>query len=269
MVIVHDCVYLAHLFALRCLPAHTPAIVVKHTGQVRFASRAGSLLFSLLNRYIFPCFLRKARVLVFVTQSKRDSFPAVPDVASEVIVNGIDTTLFAPSGAVRDGSLLFVGRFVDKKGIQIVKEMARLMPQRRFTLAGFGPTDPRDWGLPNVECHWGPDAEAIAALYCRAAAVILPSETEGTPLVALEALACETPVVIGETGTAPDRALARQLALLPVDIDNPVQTAQLWAARLESAIARSTPDRNVIVASHSTRKMAGAYRNLIARLEEL
>ncbi len=267
VVIQHDCVYLAHLVALWCVRPGTRAIVVKHTGTVRFSNWLGRTLFGLLNRRVFPFFLRKADALVFVTQAKRDNFAPVEGVPAVIIPNGVDTRLFAPSSVARDGSLLFAGRFVDKKGIHIIRELARLLPQHRFVLAGFGPVDPRHWKLANIECHWSPDAETLAGLYARARAVVLPGETEGTPLVALEALACGTPVLIGDKGIAPDPALTRQLTMLPVNVDRPVETAQLWAARLEGAIDESRPERRVIVTAYGTGRMAQDYRALIATLD--
>ena len=266
VVIQHDCIYLAHLLALCSLRRGTRTIVVKHTGTIRFSSALGRALFGFLNRRVFPFFLRKADALVFVTEAKRNNFAPIEDMPAVVIPNGIDTELFAPLPDAHGDHFLFVGRFVDKKGVHVVRELARLLPQHRFVLAGFGPVDPRRWALANVDCHWSPDAATLARLYASARAVILPGETEGTPLVALEALACETPVLIGDSAAAPDPALARQLAMLPVDIDQPAETARYWAQRLEDAVEQSRPDRPAIVAAYGAGRMAHDYRTLIASL---
>lgn len=263
VILVHDCVYLTHLLALYIAQAGIPAIVIKHTGEVRFSSLAGRTIFGFLNRRFFPYFLRKAAAVVFVTQAKRDNFPVIDGPKTLVIPNGIDTANFEAPSADRSTELLFVGRFVHKKGIGVIHEMARLMPERRFVLVGFGPVDPREWNLPNIICHWRPGRAEIAAHYKRTHALVLPGETEGTPLVALEALSCDTPVVIGDTGKSPDAALSSQMALLPVDVDRPIHTARAWVELLDDAIARSHPDRNTIVSTYGAERMARDYMDLI------
>lgn len=266
ILIVHDSVYLANLAAIAAAPETTRTIVVKHTGEVRFSSLMGRAAFSLFTHRLAPLVLRKTDALAFVTQTKLDNSRPIEGPRSLVIPNGIDTSVFAPDGSPRDDRLLFVGRFVAKKGIGIVREMARLMPERRFVVAGYGSDDPRQWGLSNVECHWQPSPTDIAKLLSRCHAAILPGETEGTPLVALEALACEARVVIGEMGKAPDGALDRQMARLPVDVEDPKGTAQIWAARLDETITLSSPDRGVIEREYSASRMARDYADLIAEL---
>lgn len=264
VLLVHDSVYLANLVTLAAKHARSHSIVIKHTGEVRFSNPIGQLALGLFNHRIAPMVLRHADALAFVTQAKLDNSRAFAGPRMVVIPNGIDTSVFAPDGRARDGSLLFVGRFVPKKGIAIIREMAQLMPDRRFVVAGYGRDDPRRWGLPNLTCHWQPEPAQIAQLLSACRAAILPGETEGTPLVALEALACEAPVVIGELGKAPDPTLDAQMARLPVDVDQPLETARAWCAALDAAIARSQPDRAVIVRDYSAARMAQSYAALIA-----
>lgn len=266
VMLVHDSVYLSNLAAIASAHRQTPSIVIKHTGEVRFSSRFGQLAFSVFNDRVAPRILGNTDALAFVTKAKLENSKPVAGPLATVIPNGIDTDVFAPTGQPRDGSLLFVGRFVAKKGIEIVREMARSMPDRRFVLAGYGTIDPREWPESNVTCHWRPDPAQLAQLYSACAACILPGETEGTPLVALEALACEAPTVIGQQGAAPDAELDRQMAQLPVDVENPKQTARLWCEGLESAIAASKPDRAGIIRDYSAQRMASDYARLIEKI---
>ena len=264
--LVHDSVYLANLAALAAVPKNIPSIVVKHTGEVRFSSRFGQRAFGLFNGKLEPYFLKRADALAFVTQAKLQNSRPIPGPHCLVIPNGIDTNIFAPSGAARDGSLLFVGRFVPKKGIRILREMAQQMPGRQFAVAGYGGDDPRNWGLANVTCYWQPNPQEIAGLLSRCGAAIFPGETEGTPLVALEALACEAPTIIGNHARAPDPALDSQMAMLPVDLDDPYRTARIWCAKLDEAITRSQPNRSIIIRNYSAQRMARDYVALIERI---
>lgn len=266
VIVVHDTVYLSNLVAIVSAHRQTPSIVIKHTGEVRFSSRFGQLVFSLFNGALVPTLLERTDALAFVTRAKLDNSAPINGPLATVINNGIDTDVFAPTGVPRDGSLLFVSRFVEKKGVGVVREMARLMPDRQFVLAGYGTIDPRGWPESNIACHWRPEPKELAALYSACGAFILPGETEGTPLVALEALACEAPTVIGEKGVAPDAELGRQMAHLPVDVSNPLETARNWCANLDKAIARSKPDRSVIIRDYSAQRMARDYAALIDRI---
>lgn len=266
VMLVHDSVYLSNLAAIASAHQQTPSIVIKHTGEVRFSSRFGQLAFSVFNSGVAPRILKRTDALAFVTRAKLENSAPIKGPLATVITNGIDTDVFAPTGEPRDGSLLFVGRFVAKKGVEVVHEIARLMPDRQFVLAGYGSVNPHEWPENNVTCHWRPEPGDLAALYSTCRACILPSETEGTPLVALEALACEAPTVIGEKGTAPDAELDRQMAQLPVDVENPRETARNWCERLDEAIARSKPNRGSIIRDYSAQRMARDYAALIDRI---
>lgn len=266
VLIVHDSVYLANLAALQAVSSKTQSIVVKHTGEVRFSSIFGRLAFGAFNSIIAPKALKNTDALAFVTQAKLDNTTKFDGPRMLVIPNGIDTRVFQPGDAPRSDDLLFVGRFVAKKGSQIIREMARLMPDRNFVVAGYGTDDPRQWGLDNVKCHWKPEPTEIAALLSQCRAAIFPGETEGTPLVALEALACNAPTVIGEMGKAPDPILDSQMSNLPVDVENPKKTAAIWAREIDAAIAQSRPDRAAIERDYSAARMASDYVQLIERI---
>lgn len=180
--------------------------------------------------------------------------------------NGIATTFFtpapqqqrAPVSSVR--SVLFVGRFVEKKGvIYLLRAMAavqRLMPGVRLVLIGSGPLRPQLEALAhdlNVNCEFlGSQPPEVVLEQMRAAQVFcLPSvtasdgDTEGLPTVLLEALATGLPVVTtlsagnpeavsdGETGLlVPERdeaALAQAITRLLCD--EPLRRRLGYAAR--------------------------------------
>src|SRR5207244_5280709 len=83
-------------------------------------------------------------------------------------------------------NLLFVGRFVEKKGLAAIRAMAAAKPEWDFWLAGGGPIDPRSWELPNVKVLGRKSREELAELYRAADAPVLPSVGEGFPLVVQE-----------------------------------------------------------------------------------
>ena len=122
-------------------------------------------LLSGLNHTIGAMVLRRARQVVFISGTVRDyfagfvSFPRPP----LLVANGLDTALFKAATADErrrqraalgiEGEqplLFFVGRFVEKKGLLILKELAREFAHCRWVFAGRGPLDPGAWGFPNV-----------------------------------------------------------------------------------------------------------------------
>src|SRR4029453_13710967 len=98
---------------------------------------------------------------------------------------------------------IFVGRFVEKKGIQIVRHLAVRFPDITWLLVGWGPEDPARWHLKNVRVVGKRTSPDIAELYQAADLLVLPSVGEGFPLVVQESMSCGTPVAIStETAAA-------------------------------------------------------------------
>src|SRR4029077_19092998 len=97
---------------------------------------------------------------------------------------------------------LFLGRFVEKKGLPVLRELAQRLPQVRLLLAGWGPIDPAAWGLPNVTVVRSPSTGELSALYQAADLLLLPSVGEGFPRSVQEAMACGTPALVGSETAA-------------------------------------------------------------------
>lgn len=107
--------------------------------------------------------------------------------------------------------VFYIGRLVQEKGIQILLEAAPLIlerfPQTTFVIAGKGPFEAnlkdrtRELGLEGKVHFLGYiDDQARNDLYHAAAAAIFPSLYEPFGIVALEAMASGTPVVVSSVG---------------------------------------------------------------------
>jgi glycosyltransferase involved in cell wall biosynthesis len=137
-------------------------------------------------------------------------------VAEEKILlvrNGVDLERFPPAPLSTNSTkhILFAARLDPVKRpllvADIAKELSKLRPQRdfRFDIAGDGPEKDRfdrrvrKLGLEGTFDFRGHVAD-LAPLYAAADVVILPSRSEGVPLVVLEALASSRCVVASNVG---------------------------------------------------------------------
>jgi glycosyltransferase involved in cell wall biosynthesis len=146
--------------------------------------------------------------------------------------------------------LLFVGRFVEKKGLAALRELAIHRPDCEFVLVGGGPIDPSTWGLKNVTLLGRRTRQELARIYRACDGLILPSVGEGYPLVVQEALASGLPVYCGLDSAAADPDAAPFLRGIAVDPKNPKATARLFL----DAISAHPPATNAAAAAYASAK---------------
>ncbi len=143
--------------------------------------------------------------------------------AISVIPMGVDSQrmfLPPPQGSVRKG-LLFVGRLVDKKGVEyLIRALPRVLeqhPDETLTIIGSGPLLAsltrlcQSLGIGGKVQFLGSLVNTEIPNYLRGAAVtIFPSvvaddgDQEGTPVAIMEALACECAIVVSDYPGARD-----------------------------------------------------------------
>jgi glycosyltransferase involved in cell wall biosynthesis len=127
-----------------------------------------------------------------------------------VLRNGVDLERFQPvdGTAVRNrfgvtgAAWLAVGHLIERKGVHLVIQALRLFPDVTLLIAGDGP---EEGTLRKLAQHLGVfdrvrfmgaiRHDDLPAYYCAVDALMLASSREGMPNVALESLACGTPVV--------------------------------------------------------------------------
>ena len=137
----------------------------------------------------------------------------IPIRRVEVVPNGVDLARFTPAAdwPADDGSILFVGRLVAQKGVDVLLRafsvLLRRCPQSRLVVIGDGDLElylkrvARHLGLPNrVSFVPWRTGEALVERYQRAQMVVMPSYYEPFGIVALEVMACGRPVVASRVG---------------------------------------------------------------------
>jgi glycosyltransferase involved in cell wall biosynthesis len=220
LVHIHDYVYMGSLLAwIMAKLVRRPCVITQHVGNVPLGSRLARLLLRVTNATIGRLVLRSSAAAVFVSDIVRRQFFDIDRERVRVIANGVDTLIFHPLD-VADRSvlrgrlgfaeerpvLLFVGRFVDKKGLPLLQELVPRLPHVQWIFAGRGPLDPGTWNQPAVRIFRDRVGSTLAELYQAADLLVLPSVGEGFPLVVQEAMACGTPVLAGGelVGALPD-----------------------------------------------------------------
>lgn len=239
-----------------------PIILTQHVGLIPYDNALIRGLLSLvhhtLGRLAFAC----AAQVVFISENTAEYFADYRTKAEPLLIpNGYDTAVFheisddvrqqlrAKLGFKRP-TCLFVGRFVEKKGLDMIESLARRTPEIDWILVGWGVIDPDHWDLPNVSVRRGLASEQIAPLYQAADLLVLPSRGEGFPLVIQEGMACGLPAFVG-----PDTAAASSEAR-PALLCEEVRGADVlnrWQALLESFLA-------------DDREAAGELRSRAARI---
>jgi alpha-maltose-1-phosphate synthase len=246
-VIVHDSLYFTSIIgALLAKASGRPVILIQHIADIGFRSRVLRGLMRLANVLVTRPMIALANHRVFISDHVRRKLMSEPARRNSMLLyNGVDTSIFFPKthasralirsryGIMTDGRMLiFVGRFVEKKGLAILRAVAARRPDLHFLLIGRGPISPGNWGLPNVLVMGTQSQQTIAELYRAADLLLLPSVGEGFPLVAQEAMACGLPVICGSQSAQADPDASQWLR--GVDIDLRDITAS--ASRCDAAI---------------------------------
>ncbi len=247
---LHDTLYpgniLAFLFArLR----KKPIVVTQHIAPIPYRNPLLRLAMRAADRLIASRMLKAADEVVFISDRvAEDYYRRVAFTRPiKVVPNGVDARLFhAPIPENRrflrqqfalkneQPVLLFVGRFVEKKGLEVIRRLAILLPEWRFWLAGHGGIDPDRWLLPNVHVFRDRKGQGLADLYQAADLFLMPSYGEGFPLVIQEAMACGLPVLCGPATAAGSHLAIPYLHIADVWPENPDRTAAVWFDKLKN-----------------------------------
>jgi glycosyltransferase involved in cell wall biosynthesis len=254
---LHDCLYMGNFAAyVFARAARRPVLVTQHIGFVPYSRAILRLLLRLANRTLGAAVLRGCDRVVFYSPRVAEYFSSLLGLAGPplLIANGVAAEPFHPvepelrlrlraelGCAAERPLLLFVGRFVEKKGLAVLHRLAAALPEPLWVFIGWGPDDPAAWKLPNLRVLPLMQHPELARAYQAADLLVLPSVGEGFPLVVQEAMACGTPALISrETAAGCPEIAPVTFTAEPVADDFAAALRQILSNR--SALAGRRPD---------------------------
>ena len=257
VVLLHDSLYpvsMATVLAARLL--RKPLLILQHIGDVPYRSPLLRLLMGIANRTVAHSALTQASQVVFISHVVRDYFAGLKFRSPPLLIfNGVDTHDFRPADGGEKSRIrerleiasnaplaLFVGRFVEKKGVHLLARVAAARPDLVFAFAGWGVVDPNSWGLANVRVYSDLSGASLADLYRASDVFVLPSKGEGFPLVVQEALACGLPVVCGNESAEADPDATPYLRGVETTSCDEGEAAGRIATAIDQALADENPN---------------------------
>ncbi|WP_448098465.1 glycosyltransferase [Luteibacter yeojuensis] len=282
-VVVHAHWILTPGFVARMLRA--PFVVTSH-GADLFALRGRVPM--ALKRFV----LARSQATTVVSHAMQDDAASLLN-GRKAIVSPMGVDLherFVPGDGVsrEPGQILFVGRLVEKKGVEVLLRAMPLVLQRipaaTLTIVGFGPLEASlkaectELGLDDVVTFVGAETQTGLVKYYQSASVFAApfraassGDQEGLGLVLVEALGCGCPVVASDIPAVRDVASDMPGMRVVVPEDPRALADGLVDLLSEETSEAWVPDRARLVERFDWDAVAARYAELLlsARSKEI
>jgi len=179
--------------------------------------------------------LQEADVVITPSNFMRDVVRHYTGRTADVVPNPLD--LESARAAGKGDGILFVG--VNRhKGADLVSELVKLMPNRKFVLAGRTEKG-FEWLAKERNVEYLGYVNDIRLAYAKARILIAPSKmADNSPTAIYEAMANGIPVIASDTGGAAEAAAEGGILLSTADADG-------WVQAIERLFADETACRRL------------------------
>ena len=267
---IHDPLYLSSwVAAFWCWVLRRPYVVHRHVGFVHHSSLVVRLVQAAVLATVARLVLERARVVLAIDEPIAQGLrETVTSPAVRVLGNGVDTSRFRPPEPgererlrralglpVEERLVLFVGRFVPKKGFPLVARAA----SDRYRIVFVGGERPPGLDDPRLVFLGAVPPDKMPEIY-RCADVFVVASVGECPLTVLEALSTGLPVVLNE-----DPALHSPWTSGPG-----VRFLEMAPGALGEALAEQLDDPVALVAAgEAGREFVGARFSWETHIDEL
>lgn len=209
---VHDCLYPSSASAvLIAKTLRKPVVLTQHIATVPYSVAVLNHAQAIAYRTLGRALISAAERVVTYSRHVPEYFASLGIAKQfELIPLGFDPRFRAHADVVRREwrhawrlpeqakIVLFAGRLVAKKGIQLVVEVQRILAREgvRLVVAGSGPLVDCLREVPALHHLDQVPYERMHEIYSVADVLLLPSRGEGLPLTVQEAMLCGTPAVV-------------------------------------------------------------------------
>lgn len=193
----------------------------------------------------------------------------------KVVHNGTDTSFFSPGIKSDQPIVLYVGRFGEQKGFDLLPDIFSLLkqshPRLLFKIIGIGPLKSevsKKFEALNlaksIQFYEFSPPEKVLELYREATVVIMPSRFEPCSLVAIESMATGTPLVASNVGGLAEIITHGEDGFLvrSNDVSNFAQAVSLLLNDKQLAITIGQNARTTILKSFDKKTCFERTRNL-------
>lgn len=204
---VHGALYLGSLIAsLIAKKYKKPFIATEHVGFVRYNNFLVNIIEKIAFHTIGKITLNNSTRVLLLNKRVKNFVSSLTNTKIEYVLNGVDTKLFKPVNKAQELLLrkkyglpidrklvLFVGRFVQKKGIDLLVKAKS--PDFDLVLVGTGEIVKDIYKLKGIFIFESLPQKKLAEIYQACDVFVLPSKGEGFPLSIQEAMASKLPVI--------------------------------------------------------------------------
>ncbi len=196
---------------------------------------------------------------ITVSNALQGYYQSTYQVQAHRLYNGVELPVILPLGTLAerfgltpDGYLLFVGRLVPEKAIEIlIQAFNQLNTQLKLVIVGDSPELPvyvqglkaLAHGNPNIVFTGAIRGEKLGALYANARAFVSASALEGHPITVLEAMSYGLPVLLSDI--PPHQEISALLGDAALSCF-PVQDVQACKVALDQLLALSPQERDTL-----------------------